>query len=163
QLLLTTLKTKYPSEPFNNKRLLLYFPPIEAFPLDDDIRNAGHQLKVVLSFVNEENLVIVIIGALNRIFSPQELEKLQKIPTTLLLQDDTGTLQRRFEVGEDPLLCLVNDSERIVYRSHSLTHARAEEILQGKVTPLTPNLTKKELLKLMQNSMKVVDLLGVHR
>ena len=157
QLLLTTLKIKYPSEPFKNKRLLLYFPPLEAFPLDDDIRNAGNQLKVVLSFVNEENLVIVIIGALNRIFSPQELEKLQKIPTTLLLQDDTGTLQRRFEVGENPLLCLVNDSERIVYRSHSLTHARAEEILQGKVTPLTPNLTKKELLKLMQNSMKVVE------
>ncbi|MCK5255523.1 MAG: hypothetical protein KAQ81_05825, partial [Deltaproteobacteria bacterium] len=94
---------------------------------------------------------------LRRIFSPEELEKLQKIPTVFLLEDERETLANRFAMGENPLICLVNDSGRIVYRAYSLTSARAEELLKGTTTQLTPNLTKKELLKLMQNTMKAVE------
>ncbi len=157
QLFFETLKKNYPDESFEHKRVLLYFPALDMFPLDDDIRNTGPQMKVLHSFINEEKLAIVITGFLSRIFSPEELEKLQKIPTVFLLEDERETLANRFAMGENPLICLVNDSGRIVYRAYSLTSARAEELLKGRVSQLTPNLTKKELLKLMQNTMKAVE------
>jgi peroxiredoxin len=157
QLLLTALKKKFPGALFENKRMLLYFPPLDTFPLEDDIRNPGPQMKVFYSFINEEKLATVIIGTPNRTFPQQELEKVRKTPTVFLLADEGGALARRFEVRDDPLVCLVNGSGRIVYRAPSLDYARAEEVVQGKVTRLTPNLTREELLKLMQNAMKKIE------
>jgi hypothetical protein len=157
RLLLATLKKKFPGAFFENKRVLLYFPPLDTFPFADDIRNPGPQMKVLYSFINEEKLATVIISTPNRTFPQQELEKAQKTPTIFLLADKGGALASRFEVGDDPLVCLVNDSGRIVYRAPSLDYARAEELVQGKVTRLTPNLTRKELFKLMQNAMKTVE------
>ncbi len=157
RLLLTTLKKKIPGAFFENKRMLLYFPPLDTFPLVADIRNPGPQMEVLYSLIDEEKLATVIIGAPNRTFPPQELEKAQKTSTIFLLADMGGALARRFEVGDDPLVCLVNDSGRIVYRAPSLDYGRAEELVQGKVTRLTPNLTREELLKLMQHAMKKVE------
>jgi len=157
QLLLTALKKKFPGALFENKRMLLYFPPLDTFPLEDDIRNPGPQMKVFYSFINEEKLATVIIGTPNRTFPQQELEKVRKTPTVFLLADEGGALARRFEVRDDPLVCLVNGSGRIVYRAPSLDYARAEGLVQGKVTRLTPNLTREELLKLMQNAMKKIE------
>jgi peroxiredoxin len=157
RLLLTTLKKKFTGAFFENKRMLLYFPPLDTFPLVADIRNSGPQMEVLYSFIDEEKLATVIIGAPNRTFPQQELEKAQKTSTIFLLADEGGALARRFEVGDAPLVCLVNNSGRIVYRAPSLDYARAEEVVQGKVTRLTPNLTREELLKLMQDAMRKVD------
>lgn len=154
---LTTLKSRYPTESFEQKKILIYFPSPSTFPLDDDIRNTTSQMKVLLSLISEVRFTIVIIGFLNRIFSLNELEMLKKISNIFLLEDNMGMLASRFEVSENPLICLVNDSGRIVYRADSLTRARAEELLKGRLPQLKPNLTEVELLALMQKSMKVVN------
>lgn len=155
--LLTTLKLRYPSASFEQKKILIYFPSPSTFPLGDDIRNTASQMKVLLSLITEERFTTVIIGFLNRIFPLKELEMLRKIPNIFLLEDGMGILASRFEVAENPLICLVNDSGRIVYRADSLTPARAEELLKGNVPQLKPNLTERELLALMQKSMKEVN------
>ena len=154
QLFLTTLKARYPHESFDKKRLLIYFPSPTIFPLDDDMRNTASQMKVLLSLINEENFAIVIIGFLDRIFTLNELEMLKKTPNLFLLEDVMGMLASKFEVGEAPLICLINDSKRIVYRADSLTRARTEELLKGKVLQLKPNLTEREIHELMRESMK---------
>jgi len=156
QLFLKTLKTRYPTESLRKKRLLIYFPSPTTFPLDDDMRNTASQMKVLLSLINEEKFAIVIIGFLNRIFPLKELEMLKKTPNIFLLEDLMGALASRFEVAEAPLICLVNDSGRIVYRADSLNRARAEELLKGKAPQLKPNLTERELLKLIQETMKEI-------
>ena len=56
---------------------------------------------------------------------------LGETPDIFLLEDDEGALANRFAVTEEPLVCMVNDSGRIVYRASSLTLVRAQELLQG--------------------------------
>jgi hypothetical protein len=114
-------------------------------------------MKVLLSLISEENLAIIIVGFLDQIFPLEELEILKKISNIFLLEDVMGMLESRFEVGANPLICLVNESGRIIYRADSLAPARAEELLKGKVAQLKPNLTEEELLGLMQKSMKEVN------
>ena len=154
QIFLKTLKTRYPAEPFEEKRLLIYFPSFNTFPLEYDIRNTATQMKVLLSLITEERFSIVITGFINNIFSIEELEMLKKISNIFLIEDVMGTLKSCFGVAENPLVCLVNNSGRIVYRADSLTRARSEELLRGKISQLRPNFTKGELLELMQKSMK---------
>jgi peroxiredoxin len=154
---LTTLKSRYPDESFEQKRILVYFPTSSVFPLEEDIRNTATQTKELLSLINEDRLVTVIIGFLNRIFTLKELAVLKKAPNILLLEDGMGIFTSQFEVAENPLICLINDSGRIVYRADSLTRARIEELLKGKVPQLKPNLSEGELLTLMQKSMKAVN------
>lgn len=154
---LTTLKSRYPDESFEQKRILVYFPTSSVFLLDEDTRNTATQTKELLSLINEDRLVTVIIGFLNRIFTLKELEVLKKAPNILLLEDGMGILTSQFEVAENPLICLINDSGRIVYRAESLTRARIEELLKGEVPQLKPNLSERELLTLMQKSMEAVN------
>ena len=151
---LTTLKTRYPNESFDQKRILIYFPSSSTFSLEHDLRNTDTQLKVLLSLVNEERLAIVLIGFLQQILPLQELEMLKKTPHLFLIEDGMGMLSSQFKVSAHPLVCLINDSGRMVFRSDSLTRARAEELLKGTVAQLNPNLTEKELLELMLKSMK---------
>jgi peroxiredoxin len=155
--LLKTLKARYPTETFEKRRMLIYFPSTTVFPLDDDMRNTASQMNVLLSLINEEKLAIVIIGFLGQIFPLKELEMLKKTPNTLLLEDGMGMLASQFGAAETPLIFLVNDMGRIVYRTDSLTRARAEELLKGKVPQLKPNITEGELLESMQKSMKAVN------
>jgi len=154
---LTTLKARYPAESFEKRRLLIYFPTPTAFPLSDDIRNTASQIKVLLSLITEENLAIVIAGFLNTIFPLNELEMLKKDPNIFPLEDGRGTLASQFEVSANPLILLVNDSSRIIFRADSLTRARAGELLSGKTPQLKPALTKDELLGQIQKSMKEAD------
>lgn len=153
---LKTLKARYPTESFEQKRILIYFPSPNTF-LPDDIRNTTTQMKVLLSLITEKRFTTVIVGFLDYIFPLKELEILKKIPKIFLLEDGMGTLASLFEVAENPLICLVNNSGRIVYRADSLTRGRAEELLKGKVPQLKLNLTEEELLELMQKSMKEVN------
>ena len=134
--------------------MLVYFPSANISQLENDVRNTTTQMKVLLSLIGEENLTIVIIGFLKQLFSPEELELLGKTSHIFLIDDAAGSLKSRFVVAENPLICLVNDSGRITFRGDSLTPARAEELLKGKTAQLKPNLTEKELLELMQQSMK---------
>ena len=157
QLFHQVLNKRYPSESFGKRRLLIYFPSLTIFPLDDDTRNTASQMKVLLTLITEENLAIMIVGFLDQIFPLEELEILKKISNVFLLEDVMGMLKSRFEIGENPLICLVNESGRIIYRADSLARARAEELLKGKVAQLKPNLTEGELLGLMQKSMKEVN------
>jgi len=157
KILFTSLKTAYPEESFKERKLILYFPVITSFPLEGDMRNPAPQMKALRALVSEGAGVLIIVGALDQIFSPQDLRMLRETPDIFLLEDNEGTLANRFAVTEEPLVTLVNDSGRIVYRASSLTLARAQELLQGKSAQLTPNLTERELLKLMQGSMKAVD------
>jgi peroxiredoxin len=157
QVLFTMLRSGYPAESFEKKRLLLYFPSHSAFPLDEDIRNTTPQMQVLLSLAGEETLPLVIIGSPNLIFPAKDLESLRDRSGIFLLQDDEEKLVTRFAVGEGPLISLVNDSGRIVYRASSLTSERAKGLLQGTVEELTPNLTERELLRLMQGSMRAVE------
>ncbi len=157
QVFFTSLKASYPDGSFKQKRLILYFPVLTTFPLEWDIRNTTSQMEVLRSLVSEGDTALVIVGTLNRIFSVQDFKMLRETPDIFLLEDNGGTLTNRFAVTEEPLVCIVNDSGRIVYRASSLTLARAQELLQGKTAQLTPNLTERELLKLMQGSMKAVD------
>ena len=121
------------------------------------MRNTAPQMKVLHSLVSEGAGALVIVGDLNQTFSSQDLKMLGETPDIFLLEDDESTLAKRFAVAEEPLVCIVNDSGRIVYCASSLTLARAQELLQGKSAQLTPNLTERELLNLMQGSMKAVD------
>jgi hypothetical protein len=154
RLFLKTLEKQYPAKSFAQKRILIYFPSSNTSPLDNDMRNTTTQMKVLLSLIAEENLVIVITGFLEQVFPAQERELLEKTSTVCLIDDTTGALKSIFEVAENPLVCLVNDSGRIVYRADALTRTRAEELLQGKVPQLKPNLTEKELKERVQHSMK---------
>ena len=151
------LQAGYPVESFEEKRLLLYFPSQSAFPLDEDIRNTIPQMQVLLTFADEESLPLVLIGSLNLIFPAEDLASLRDRSGIFLLQDDEEKLVTRFAVGEGPLISLVNDSGRIVYRAHSLTSGKAKGLLQGTVEELTPNLTERELLRMMQGSMRAVE------
>ena len=154
QSFIKTLSTRYPDKTFEKTRMLVYFPSANISPLENDVRNTTTQMKVLLSLIGEENLTIVIIGFLKQLFSPEELELLGKTSHIFLIDDAAGSLKSRFVVAENPLICLVNDSGRITFRGDSLTRARAEELLKGKTAQLKPNLTEKELLELMQQSMK---------
>jgi peroxiredoxin len=154
RLFLKALEKHYPTKSFEQKRILIYFPSANTSPLENDMRNTTTQMKVLLSLIAEENLAIVITGFLEQVFPAQERELLEKTSTLYLIDDTAGALKSIFEVAENPLVCLVNDSGRIVYRADALTPARAEELLQGKVTQLKPNLTAEELLERMQHSMK---------
>jgi hypothetical protein len=156
QTLFKTLKRTYPDESFEKKRILLYFPSRTTFSLDGDIRNTASQMKVLLSLIGEQNLAIVITGFLNQMFHREELETLKKVSHIYLIEDTMGILLSLFNVSENPLICFVNDSGRIVFRSDSLTPARAEALLKGKSSRLSPNLTDSELLDMMQNSMKKI-------
>mgnify|MGYP000178212103 CR=1 FL=1 len=151
---LTTLKARYPTASFEQKRMIIYLPSSTTYPLKDDIRNTAAQLKVLLPLTQEEKLAIVMVGFLDRLLPLQELEMLKKTPSLFPLEDGRGVLASQFLVGEGPLICLVNDSGRIVFRSDSLTPVRAEELLRGKISQLTPAATEKELLELMFTSMK---------
>lgn len=153
----TSLKATYPDESFKQKRLILYFPVLTIFPLEGDMRNTASQMKVLRSLVSEGAGTLVVVGSLNQIFSSQDLQLLGETPDIFLLEDKEGAIVNRFAVTEEPVVSLVNDSGRIVYRASSLTLVRAQELLQGKTAQLTPNLTERELLKLMQGSMKAVD------
>ena len=157
QILFTSLKATYPSESFKQKRLILYFPVVTAFPLEGDMRNTAPQMKVLRSLVSEGERTLVIVGDLNQTFSSQNFKILGETPDIYLLEDNEGTLVNLFAVAEEPIVSLVNDSGRVVYRASSLTLVRAQELLQGKSAQLTPNLTEAELLTLMQGSMKAVD------
>ncbi len=154
RLFLKTLEKHYPAQSFEQKRILIYFPSSNTSPLDNDMRNTTTQMKVLLSLIAEENLVIVITGFLEQVFPAEERERLEKTSSIYLIDDTAGALKSIFQVAENPLVCLVNDSGRIVYRADALPPARAEELLQGKVTQLKPNLTEEELLERMQHSMK---------
>jgi hypothetical protein len=154
QLFLKTIEKHYPTKSFAQKRILIYFPSPNTSPLDNDMRNTTTQMKVLLSLIAEEDLVITIAGFLEQIFPAQERELLEKTSNIFLIDDTAGALKSIFEVAENPLVCLVNKSGRIVYRADSLTRARAEELLKGKVPQLKPNLTEKELLEQMQHSMQ---------
>jgi hypothetical protein len=154
QLFRTTIEKHYPTKSFEQKRILIYFPSAKTSPLENDMRNTTTQMKVLLSLIAEENLVIVITGFLDQVFPEQERELLKKTSNICLIDDTTGALKSIFEVAENPLVCLVNDSGRIVFRADALPRARAEELLLGKVTQLKPNLTEKELLERMQHSME---------
>jgi peroxiredoxin len=154
---LTTLKSRYAEESFEKRRILIYFPSLTAFPLSEDIRNKDSQIKVLLSLITEENLAIVIAGFLNNIFSLKELEMLKKDPNIFPLEDGMGTLASQFEVSASPLILLVNDSNRIVFRADSLTRARADELLNGNAPQLKPALTEAELLGQIQKSMKEIN------
>lgn len=157
QLFYRVLNKKYPSKSYEKKRWLIYFPSLTIFPIDYDIRNTASQMKVLLSLISEENLAIIIVGFLDQVFPPEELDILKKISNVFLLEDTMGMLKSRFEIGGNPLICLVNESGRIVYRADSLAIARAEELLKGKVAQLKPNLTEEEILERIQQSMKEAD------
>ena len=157
QILFAMLGSDYPVESFEEKRLILYFPSQSTFPLDEDIRNTSPQMQVLLSFAGEETLPLVLIGLLNLIFPPQDLASLRDRPGIFLLQDDEEKLVSRFAVGEGPLVSLVNRSGRVVYRAPSLTSGKAKGLLQGTVEELTPNLTERELLRMMKGSMRAVE------
>ena len=157
QSFLQTIRASNPSQSFDHTGMLIYFPSTNTSPLENDVRNTTTQMKVLLSLIGEENLAIVIIGFLKQLFPPEELELLQKTSHIFLIEDTTGSLKSRFGVAENPLVCLVNDSGRITFRADSLTRARAEELLKGTIPQLKPNLTEKELLGLMQQSMKEAD------
>jgi len=154
QSFIQTISERYPDQSFDQTRMLVYFPSANISPLENDVRNTTTQMKVLLSLIGEEDLAIVIIGFLKQPFSPEELELLRKTSHIFLVDDTNGLLKSRFVVAENPLICLVNDSGRITFRGDSLTRARAEELLKGKIAQLKPNLTEKELLELMQQSMK---------
>ncbi len=154
---ITTLKARYPAESFEKRRILIYFPSPTVFPLSEDIRNKDSQIKVLLSLITEENLAIVITGFLNNIFPLTELQMLKKDPNIFLLEDGMGALASQFEVSTNPLILLVNDSRRIVFRADSLTRVRADELLDGNAPQLKPALTEEELLELMQKSMKEIN------
>jgi hypothetical protein len=149
-----TLKKRYPNQSFDQTEMLIYFPSANTSPLEGDMRNTTTQMKVLLSLISEESLAIVIIGFLEQLFAPEELELLQKTSHIFLVDDTTGELKSRFGVAENPLICLVNDSGRITFRADALTRPRAEELLKGKVSQLKPNLTEKELLERVQQAMK---------
>ena len=119
------LTTNYPNEPLDNKRMLIYFPSSSAAFLEKDVRNTTTQMKVLLSFITRDDLAIVIVGFLKELFSPEELELLQKTSHIFLIEDALGTFKSLFQVAENPLICLVNISGRIVYRADSLTTTRA--------------------------------------
>ena len=154
RLFLKTIEQQYPATSFEQKRILIYFPSATTSPLENDMRNTTTQMKVLLSLNAEEKLAIVITGFLDQVFPAQERELLEKTSHLYFIDDTAGALKSIFEVAENPLVCLVNDSGRIVYRAESLPPARAEELLQGKVAQLKPNLTEEELLERMQDSMK---------
>jgi len=156
RILFTMLGSDYPVESFQKKRLLLYFPSQSAFPLAEDIRNTTPQMQVLLSLTGAD-LPLVLIGPLNLIFSAQDLASLRDHSGIFLLQDDEEELVTRFAVGEGPLVSLVNGSGRIVYRARSLTSGKAKGLLQGTADELTPNLTERELLRMMQGSMRAVE------
>lgn len=152
-----TLKKNYPDQSFDQTKMLIYFPSADISPLEGDMRNTTAQMKVLLSLIGEERLAIVIIGFLEQLFDPEELELLEKTSHIFLVDDTTGALKSRFGVAENPLICLVNDSGRITFRADALTRPRAEELLRGKVSQLKPNLTEKELLEGIQQAMKEVN------
>ena len=156
RILFTMLGSDYPVESFEKKRLLLYFPSQRAFPLDEDIRNTNPQMQVLLS-LDGADLPLVIIGSLNLIFPAEDLASLRDNSGVFLLQDDEEKLVTRFAVGEGPLISLVNDLGRIVYRARSLTSGKAKGLLQGTAEEFTPNLTERELLRMMQGSMRAVE------
>jgi hypothetical protein len=156
RILFTMLGSDYLVESFEKKRLLLYFPSQSEFPLDEDIRNTIPQMQVLLSLANAD-LPLVIIGSLNLIFPAEDLASLRDRSGIFLLQDDEEELVTRFAVGEGPLISLVNDSGRIVYRARSLTSGKAKGLLQGTAEEFTPNLTERELLRMMQGSMRAVE------
>jgi hypothetical protein len=152
-----TLNKSYPNQSFDQTQMLIYFPSANTSSLEGDMRNTTTQMKVLLSLIGEESLAIVIIGFLKQLFPPEELELLQKTSQIFLVDDNTGTLKSRFGVAENPLICLVNDSGRITFRADALTRPRAEELLRGKISPLKPNLTEKELVERIQQAMKEAD------
>jgi peroxiredoxin len=156
QSLFTMLGSDYPIESFEKKRLLLYFPSRSTFPLDEDMRNTIPQMQVLLSLAGAD-LPLVIIGSLNLIFPAEDLASLRDSSGIFLLQDDEEKLVARFAVGEGPLISLVNDSGRIVYRASSLTSGKAKGLLHGTVEEFTPNLTERELLRMMRGSMRAVE------
>ena len=149
-----TLNKSYPNQSFDQTEMLIYFPSANISPLEGDMRNTTTQMKVLLSLIGEENLAIVIIGFLEQLFAPEELELLQKTSHIFLVDDTTGTLKSRFGVAENPLICLTNDSGRITFRADALTRPRADQLLRGKVSQLKPNLMEKELLERIQQAMK---------
>ena len=157
QVLMQSLEKNYPAQSFDSQRILLYFPSTVTFPLETDSRNRENQMPVLRSLLGEENLALVIIGALNQLFPPQELATLTATSGIFLLEDVTGTLRKLFEVAENPLICLINDSGGIVYRAGSLPAARAEEVLEGTFPELKPSLGEAELLALMQQSMREIN------
>jgi hypothetical protein len=113
-------------------------------------------MQVLLS-LDGADLPLVIIGSLNLIFPAEDLASLRDNSGVFLLQDDEEKLVTRFAVGEGPLISLVNDSGRIVYRARSLTSGKAKGLLQGTAEEFTPNLTERELLRMMQGSMRAVE------
>jgi peroxiredoxin len=156
QIFFASLGQSYPDVSFKQKRLILYFPVETTFPLEGDMRNKAPQVKVLSSLVGEGDNTLVIAGSLGRVFPEPDLTALRKTPDIFLLEDDDKAIANRFKIAEEPLVVLVNKSGRIVYRASSLTLVRAQELLQGKTAQLTPNLTERELLKLMKGSMKAV-------
>ena len=157
QLFLKAIEKQYPAKSLARKRILIYFPSSLLSPLESDLRNTATQMTVLLSLIAEQNLLIAITGFLDQVFSPQERELLGKTANILMIDDTAGALKSIFEVSENPLVCLVNDSGRVVYRADSLTRSRAEELLQGKFIKLRPNLSDKELLDRMEQSMREAD------
>jgi peroxiredoxin len=152
-----TLKKNYPDQSFDQTEMIIYFPSANISPLEGDVRNTTTQMKVLLSLIGEESLEIVIIGFLDQLFVPEELELLQKKSHIFLVHDTVGQFKSLFGVAENPLICLVNDSGRITFRADALTRPRAEELLKGKVSQLRPNLTEKELLERILQAMKEVN------
>lgn len=151
------LQKKYPAQSFAAKQILLYFPSSTTFTLETDSRNRKNQMPVLLSLLGTDKLALVVIGALNQLFSSQELADLTAQPATFLLDDDTGTIKKLFDVAENPLICLINDAGGIVYRAGSLTSAQAGEVLGGTIPALKANLNEDELLALMQRSMQEIN------
>ena len=157
QIFFTSLDESYPDESFKQRRLILYFPVETAFPLEEDMRNKAPQMKVLRSLVSKGGNALVIVGSLNRIHSIQDLRVLRDTSDIFILEDEEEILVNLFQVTDEPLVSLVNESGRIVYRASSLILAKAQELLQGKTAQLTPNLTERELLNLMKGSMKAVN------
>ena len=62
QLFRTTMEKHHPAKSFGQKRILIYFPSSNTSPLENDMRNTTTQMKVLLSLIAEENLIIVITG-----------------------------------------------------------------------------------------------------
>jgi len=149
---LKTHRSIIDNKQLSGKRAVLYFPSGKKFPVKNDTRNRGNQVRIFTDIARQYPEVPILVFQYPGFSLPKGLT------TGNFHAGDPVDRQAmaQFRPGDGPMVYFVNKYGRIAFKDAGMTLYNAEAIIKGKgeYRPV-PEQTEDDIIKLIKRSCEI--------
>lgn len=137
------------SSQFAGKPVILYFPVNKKYPVENDTRNRGNQIKILHDIRRSFPEVTVIAFQGQGVTLPQAIAE----PGLMIADELTPGSMETFRKTDSPTVYFINQYGRISFKGEAITLFNAEAILKGKEYKPELKYTDQEIIRVIEQSI----------